>query len=596
MLFINHVNLNLGKRKLLDDLSFSLLESDRVALVGQNGVGKSTFLKVLLGEVQPDLGKVEYKAGLRLGVLRQEPSFDDTLTVWQLMQQAAKPHEEEAYQSDYRIEKVLSRLGVKARHEKLNSLSGGERRRADLARLLLEEPDIYLLDEPTNHLDTAAITFLAEELKSTAKPVLFVSHDRYFIDMVATKIAELEGGKLYAHPPSYQTFLENKLVRSDIQVRSTHRKERLMAREIAWLRAGTPARTTKQKARIERAEELIDQVKVDVDLQRERIMRLEKAKAKRLAKTILELQDVGYQVGERWLFRHLNLIVVEGECFGIVGHNGAGKTTLMKLMAGTLKPTEGRVVQGPHTAFAFFDQNHTSLDPDDTLGHTLADQSDTVFIGEERVHIASYLERFLFEASDRYRQVSTLSGGEQNRLLLAKLFKTTANCLLLDEPTNDLDMTSLGVLEEALNAHQGVAFIVSHDKAFLDKVCTGIIAFEGDGAVVVYQGDYTTYERLRQKPMHAPKDEPAKAQITKENRSDKKRKRSYHEEREYTVIEAKIHEAEAEKASLQAQLEDGSLFVKDPQAAQNKVTRLHQVESDIERLFARWEELEALGG
>lgn len=596
MLFVNHVKLNLGKRSLLDDISFSLLESERVALVGQNGVGKSTFIRMLLGEVLPDSGKVEYKAGLRIGVLRQEPQFEETMTVLQLMQQVVKPHAEDEYQSDYRIEKVLSRLGVKARHEKLNELSGGERRRADLARLLLSEPDVYLLDEPTNHLDTAAISFLAEELKATTKPVLFVSHDRYFIDSVATKIVELEGGKLYSHPPSYQLFLENKLIRSDIHERSTHRKERLMAREIAWLRAGTPARTTKQKARIDRAEDLIEQVKVDVDAQRERIMRLEKAKAKRLAKTILELQDVGYKIGDRWLFRHLNFIVVEGERFGIVGHNGAGKTTLMKLMAGALEPTEGRVVQGTHTSYAFFDQNRSSLHPDDTLNTTLADHGDTVCIGEQRLHIASYLERFLFDGSDRFRQVSTLSGGEQNRLLLAKLFKTTANCLLLDEPTNDLDMTSLGVLEEALNAHHGVAFIVSHDKAFLDKVCTGIIAFEGDGAVVVYQGDYTTYERLRQKPIHTPKDEPAKVQITKENRSDKKRKRSYHEEREYAGIEAKIHEAEAEKAELQEQLEDGSLFVKDPQAAQNKVTRLHQVESDIERLFARWEELEALGG
>ncbi len=600
MLFIKDISLNFGPRQLFRRLSLSLLEGERVAFVGQNGMGKSTLLKVLCGEIEPDEGKVEYRSGLRIGMLAQEPRFDGKQSVWEVMQQVARPHTEDEYNTDYRIERVLSKLGVRARDEKIETLSGGERRRVDVARLLLSEPDVYLLDEPTNHLDVSAIAFLADMLKSGLKPVLFISHDRNFIDTVATKIIELDKGEMYSHPVPYQAFMESKFIRTDINLKTAHKRDRIMARELAWLRAGTPARTTKQQARIGRAEELIEQVSKDMVENRERIMRVQRAKAGRLAKTILELRDVGYKIGDRQLFSNVNLIVVEGERFGIIGPNGVGKTTLMKLMTGELTPTTGEVIRGPHTEFALFDQNRALLNPNDTLSKTLADHGDTVIVGDERIHIASYLERFLFDPSDMYRHVSTLSGGEQNRLLLAKLFKTSANCLLLDEPTNDLDLTSLGVLEEVLGALKGVAFIVSHDRVFLDRVCTGIIAFEPNGKIEIYQGSYSTYERLKAEKLKestralsldpSPTSGRGEAEIGK----TKKRKRSYNEEREYATIEEMIQKTEQERDSLSAQIADGSLFASDAKKAQEIMKKIAELETKIESLYLRWEELENL--
>ncbi|MES2503800.1 MAG: ABC-F family ATP-binding cassette domain-containing protein [Myxococcota bacterium] len=583
MLSATNISLSFGSKLLFKGLSFSLLPGERVALVGQNGAGKSTFLKLLTGQLELDAGSIDKAKGKRIGFLTQEPQLE-------LEQSVVHALRHGFHGEDYQIEEVLSRLHIKARDEKIKTLSGGERRRVDLARVLLEEPDIFLLDEPTNHLDLGAIKFLVDYFKATNKPLLFISHDSAFIDEVANRIVELDSAKFFAHEGSYATFIENKLIRSDIEGRTLHRKDRLMARELAWLRAGTPARTTKQSARISRAQDLIGEVSAEFERTRLKQVEIEKTKNKRLAKTILEFKNLGFEP----LFKGLNLIVTAGQRYGILGPNGSGKTTLLSAISGTREATEGEIIRGPHTQIIQFDQNRAQLDPNKSLKETLADQGETVFVEDRPVHIASYLERYLFSPSDQNRKVSTLSGGEQNRLLLAKLLKHGANCLLLDEPTNDLDTATLGVLEERLDSHEGVAFIVSHDRRFLDRVCTDMLVFEG-GVITHYAGSYSTYERLVAeggKPSSAFADATADKPTSSSGQDArvKKPKRSFKEQQEYASIEADVLAVETRKGELEALLSDPAKYAEYGAYAKE----LKAVESKVEKLYERWQYLESL--
>ncbi|MBL4817893.1 MAG: ABC-F family ATP-binding cassette domain-containing protein [Deltaproteobacteria bacterium] len=574
MLSANNIKLSFGSKLIFDQVSFSLLPGERVALVGQNGAGKSTFFKLLAGQLEPDAGSVDLAKAKKIGFLTQTLGLDLEHSVEEALKHGFQGE-------DYRIEEVLSRLHIKARSEKIKNLSGGERRRVDLARVLLEEPDIFLLDEPTNHLDLGAIKFLVDTFRATNKPLLFISHDSAFIDEVATRIVELDSGKFFAHEASYAQFIENKLIRSDIDQKTLHRKDRLMARELAWLRAGTPARTTKQQARISRAQDLIQEVADEFERTRPKQVEIEETKNKRLAKTILELKDLSFEP----LFKNLNLIVTAGQRYGILGPNGSGKTTLLSLISGSRQATSGEIIRGPHTEIIQFDQNRAQLDPEKSLKETLADQGDMVFVEEKPIHIAGYLDRYLFSSADQNRKVSTLSGGEQNRLLLAKLLKHGANCLLLDEPTNDLDSTSLAVLEERLNSHKGVAFIVSHDRRFLDRVCNQMLVFE-DRKITNYPGNYTSYERLRPSPDF----EKSKSPSPTRRGERTKVKRSFNEEREYAGIEKQVLEAEAKKEELEAILSDPARYQEHTKHAAN----LREIESKIEHLYERWQYLESL--
>jgi ATP-binding cassette subfamily F protein uup len=626
MLVAQNLALSYGGRELFKELSLSVIDGERVALLGENGVGKSTLLKVLAKEIEPDSGRVDTSTGQTIGHLRQSPDLDENATVYEAVKAGLAPlldriakhqalcdtiseanpaqhakleaqisqltheiDERGGFDVESRISRAITRYHAPDASRIVKTLSGGEKRRVDLARLMLSAPDIYLLDEPTNHLDVETIQFLGESLKASNKSVVFISHDRAFIDQVATRILELDRGQFYSHLPPYSNFIENKVTRTDIQARTAHRKERMMARELVWLRASAPARTTKAEARIQSANQLMTDVQNEMQAIKERRARIEASKTKRLAKTILELKDVGFAYGDRVLFEHLNLLPVSGECFGIVGANGSGKTTLLSLLAGTLKPTSGEVVRGLHTQIAVFDQHRAALNPEWSLQKTLAGDGDHVFVGEQRIHIASYLERFLFSGSDANRKVSTLSGGEQNRLLLAVLFKSGANCLLLDEPTNDLDVTTLGVLEEAVLNHDGVVFVVSHDRQFLDRVCTGIIAF--DNGVAVYQGNYSTYERLKPAPANIVE---AKVIVPRESAPKKKTKRSFNEEREYQQILASIEAKELEKSQIDAELTQGVIFKNDPKKAHDMVSKSEVLEREIASLYQRWQVLDEM--
>lgn len=620
-------------------MSLSLLPKDRVALVGQNGVGKSSLLKLLAGE-PADSGLVETNKKTKIGFLKQNPQLDNDKTVVETVRFAIEEHLAEialhqrlcdelaamaagpdkdqlvkkinalahkienqgGFDVDFWVERVLTRLGVKARAQKVGTLSGGERRRVDLARILLSAPDIYLLDEPTNHLDIEAISFLVETFKKSTSAVLFVSHDTRFVDELATRIIELADGKLYTHNPPFANYLENKLVRELIDTRSMHRRERLMVSELAWLRAGTPARTTKQNARIDRAYELINQVAKDQQSEHKKRLAMQMGESKRLGHTIIELDHINAQFGDRVLFRDFSLKVTKGQRYGILGPNGCGKTTLLSILAKKTSPSSGIVIYGKNTEVMEFDQQRQQLNQEATLKETLADHGDYVVIDNHNIHIASYLEKYLFDAGDANRKVSTLSGGEQNRLLLAKLFRHNANCLLLDEPTNDLDVTSLAVLEEVLLAYEGVIFVVSHDRKFLDRICTFIIAFEplfnNESKCIVYPGNYSDYlylKRLAESKIDSNKNEDTKKPNKPIEKPKIKKRRSYNEEREFQAMEGLIETLEKERADLHQNLADGSLFRTDPKAAEQKLKRLQIVEQEIERLYGRWQALSDLG-
>lgn len=634
MIHAHHLYLSFGSRVILDDISVSVHAKDRVALVGQNGVGKSSLLKLLAGG-ECDGGSVEKAKGVQIGFLKQVPDLDGSLSVLETIRAAMAGHLEAIFEhqrlceelsrvsdastsqklilkideiaqkieqrggfdTDYLVDSVLHRLGIKSKEQIVGTLSGGEKRRVDLARILLQAPDVYLLDEPTNHLDIKAIQFLVETLTKSHAAVLFVSHDRAFVDEVATRVAELEKAKLYFHEPPFANYLENKLVRELTEQQNVHRRERLMANELAWLRAGTPARTTKQSARIERAYELIEQVAKDNEAQRLHQLKLENAKTQRLGNTILELDRVGMAIGDRILFRNFSVKVASRQRYGIVGPNGVGKTTLLSILAAKMVPTWGKVVFGKNTKTLQLDQHREQLNPNATLKETLADHGDYVHVGEQKIHISSYLERYLFSPSDVYRHVSTLSGGEQNRLLLAKMFRHSANCLLLDEPTNDLDVSSLAVLEEMLLDYEGVVFTVSHDRSFLDRVCNAIIAFEPldhrESCLTVYTGNYGDYFRQKiNKENTAQSNSSQNKNIPQKSSPNRvKQKRSFKEEQELQKMEGLIESLEEERTRLNDQLVQTETFKENHPLLQQAVQRLHEIDQEVEKHYARWQEL-----
>ena len=612
MLSAQNISFSYGTRHLLKDISFSLLKGERVALVGQNGEGKSTFMSILEGLTEPDDGTVSVAPGIRVGMLRQEPRFEPGSIVADIVVAGGKDVQ------DYQVDEVLSRLYItKFKDSKVDSLSGGEKRRVDLARVLITKPDILFLDEPTNHLDFESIDYLAAQLKRDATPLLFVSHDRLFVDEVATKIVELHHGKLFTHNPPYSNYLENRLVRVDIDKRTSNRKSQLLKTELAWLRAGVKARSTKQKAHIGRVYDLQDEVGVrKKDIQQKQVA-ISTGEAKRLAKTILEMDYMGFgYLNQQKLFEGLSLKIKAGDRIGIVGPNGSGKTSLLSLVMGKLRATSGKMKVGAHTKFAMFEQHRQSLNQSDSLKQVLCEKGDTVFVGDRPIHIASYLEQYLFDGSDMNRQVKTLSGGEQNRLLLAKLFAQPANFLIFDEPTNDLDATSLAVLEDTLLNLDGAAFIVSHDRSFLDRVCTGVIAFEaapglsreggnpsdieestGPKSQIFYNvGNYSYYLELKKQRDAAAKISQPKTKVDAPTSKPKpKKKRSYNEEREYGQIEEKIGSKEARLEEVQGILNDGKIFTEDRDKAQALTDEMHALEAEIPTLYDRWEELEGIG-
>ena len=613
-----------GVQTILDRASLAVNEGDRIGLVGRNGTGKSTFLRIAAGVAEPDAGQVVRRRELITGYLPQDFQLDDARTVQDNILTGAQAvlaliaeYENQAPESDragdlldrithldgwdveHRVKSLITHLGAPAAERLAGTLSGGEKRRVALARALLARPDLLILDEPTNHLDTESIEWLEDFLQHYPGTCLFVTHDRYFLDRVAGRIVELANGTFYSHQGNYTSFLEGKALRLANEETQDARRQKFLKRELEWVRRGPRARTTKSRDRIDRYHEAAavqgPEAELDVDL----II----PPAPKLANRIIELRDVGIELGGRVLFDHLSLQLEPGQRIGIVGRNGLGKTTLLKIMLGELAPTWGEVLTGTRTQVNYVDQGRVQLDEAKTVFEEVGEGSEWVRLGDENVSIRGYLTRFLFTGERVNSKISLLSGGERSRVVLAKILKRGGNVIVLDEPTNDLDLATLRVLEEALVGFGGTVLAVSHDRYFLNRVCTSMLVFEGDGRLHYDAGNYEDYQAKRASrkvapapaaavkaaaavvPVSVPANRPAAAVA---------RKLGFKETRELAEMETTIQARESEVARLEALFAAPDFYEKHGARWQELQAELDAAKQAVARLYARWEELEAL--
>lgn len=596
---LDQVSVAFGHLPLLDNAAFQIEPGERVAVIGRNGAGKSTLLQVLSGDMRPDSGAVLRQPGVRVARLVQDVPLSADRTVATVVGEglgALDPHDE--WQREHQSDMVMSRLSLPP-DAIVDSLSGGWKRRVLLARALVGAPDLLLLDEPTNHLDVEAITWLESFLAEYRGAVAFVTHDRAFLERLATRIVELDRGRLTSWPGDYATFERKKeewLANEELQ---NARFDKKMAQEEVWLRRGVKARRTRDEGRVKalmqmRAERLerrsrAGQVKLSID------------SADSSGKMVFEAEDVSFSYGgSEATVKGFSTRIMRGDRIGLIGPNGAGKTTLLRLLLGELTPTSGEVRRGANVQIAYYDQQREQLDPDRTVVDTIGDGNDTVTINGSPRHVMGYLQDFLFSPERARSPVRALSGGERNRLLLARLLTRPANTLVLDEPTNDLDLETLELLEQQLVEWPGTLLIVSHDRRFLDNVVTSTIAFEGNGRVDEYVGGYEDYLRQRQAGLTkdvtgTTKNAPGTTKGATGNALKPKKKRSFKEEREYTELPIRIAALEKDHKELQASLADSEFYKKGASVIQQAVDRSAQIEQELLDAMMRWDELDAIG-
>ena len=621
---IENIHLAFGHVPLLDGVDLVLERGERVCLLGRNGEGKSTLLKVIAGELAPDEGKL-YLNGAGIAKLAQEPEFTPGRTVYQsvadglgevgalleryhelAVEVARDPnetllrrleqaqHELEAHHGwslQQRVENVLSRLQLSA-DALTERLSGGWKRRVALAQALVREPDVLLLDEPTNHLDIEAIAWLEEFLLGFGGTLLFISHDRSFVRRLATRIVELDRGRLGSYPGDYDTYVRRKTAELEVEAMEAAKFDKKLAAEEVWIRQGIKARRTRNEGRVRALERL-------------RVERAERRERKGLVKAGV---DVGERSGKRvveaehvslaWEFgkpviHDFSCTILRGDKIGLIGPNGCGKSTLLKLLLGELAPNAGSVEHGTKLQTAYFDQLRAQLDPEQPVFDVIARGSDFIVVDGRRKHVMSYLGDFLFPPARARSPVKSLSGGERNRLLLARMFTKPANLLVLDEPTNDLDLETLELLESLLVEYEGTLLLVSHDRAFLDNVVTSTFVFEGDGRVVEYVGGYEDWQRVaRQQTQPSPPPPAAKPLEKTAPQPKPQRKPSYNEQRELAELPARIEALENELAEVQEQTARADFYKQDSTVVNETLQRLQQLEQELEQAYARWEELE----
>jgi ATP-binding cassette subfamily F protein uup len=634
LLSANELSLSFGHQLLLEGVTLAVAPGEKVGLVGRNGCGKTCLLKILAGDMNPDAGEISRRRGLRIGYLPQEFELDGTKTVLQNIEAGAADliewlHRYETGQGteaelgeilhniehadgwnlSNRIRAEADALGVPPLDTLVATLSGGEKRRVALCRALASQPDLLLLDEPTNHLDAETIRWLENCLREFPGAVIFVTHDRYFLDVIATRVVEIADGRAYSHPGNYTAYLESKSIRQGIAEQSERRRQRFLKVELAWVRSGARAQRTKAQHRMRGYYELAGQEAPP----EEREMDLLIPPAKDIGNTVVDFENAGAKVGggadERWLFRHLELSLKPGQCTGVIGRNGVGKTTLLRMCLGERAPDEGTAKTGRQVKFNYVDQSRMQLDDTKTVIEQISDGGETVLFGEERLSARGYLRRFLF-ADDRANEpISKLSGGERARLMLAKVLKRGGNMIVLDEPTNDLDLPSLRMLEEALVDFAGSVLVVSHDRYFLDRICDQIVAFEDGGGVFVQPGNYSYYlekklereQRLKEPKWEAlrreavPKKGTPPAARPEPPPAARPRKLSFKEQRELDGMEATVLAAEKRTAEIQATLNDANFYATRGGDASRLIDELEQTNAEITRLYARWAELDAIG-
>lgn len=590
-------------RPLFDSISFTINSGDRVGVIGPNGAGKSTLFKILANQMEPDEGSITRTKGLRIGVLDQVPVFDPKKTVYETVTENIA--DRDAWESVGRAHEICSRLGLDLLTEglesKMGKLSGGWQKKAVLARELAMEPDLLLLDEPTNHLDLDSILWLEEYLERQPFAVLTVTHDRYFLDRVSTRILELDRRNefgLLSIEGNYSDYLETKeRLLKDQSVKETVLKN-ILRRETEWVRRGAKARTTKQEARIKRHGELAAEVSEVATRNQTREVRLDFQNTERAPKKLLEAKQISQILGGQSLFSGLDVILRPGFRLGLLGPNGCGKSTLIRTLLGDLKPTSGEVIRSEALQVAYFEQNRDSLDPELSLQKTICPSGEFVDFRGARIHIRSFLDRFLFSAEQATMPIGKLSGGEQSRVLLAKLMLEPANVLVLDEPTNDLDLQTLGVLEECLIEFNGAVLLVTHDRYFLDRVSTQILAFDVTASDpkkrIIPFADLFQWEEWRDERDDLIKSrEKNSKNVAGQAEKKSKRKFGYKEEQEYIKMESQIHALETEVAALTAAVQDPKI-VSDSKRLLEATQTLALKSEELDRMFERWAELEAL--
>ena len=614
LITLQDAQLAFGHVPLLDHTDFALEAHERVGLMGRNGTGKSSLLKILAGLEKPDDGILQVQGGVRVAYVPQEPVLDMEHTIFEAasagMQEAQTLRDRylsgdadadlDAIQSrlealdgwnwEQRVEETLQRLHLDG-SQRVGNLSGGQRKRVALAQALVSRPDVLLLDEPTNHLDMDSITWLEELLLAYRGSVITISHDRAFLDRVATRMVELDRGRLLSYPGNfaqYQTLKEEQLTQEAV---INAKADKLLAQEEVWIRRGVEARRTRAQGRINRLQELRSSRAQRRDALGQ--VKLEVASGAPSGKIVADLEGVSKSFARpdgsmRTLVRNFTSTILRGDKIGLIGPNGAGKTTLLKLILGELEPDQGTVKLGTNQSVAYFDQMRDQIDLNATLEDFISPGSEWIEIGNKRTHVKSYLSDFLFSPARANAPVRTLSGGERNRLLLARLFARPANVLVLDEPTNDLDIDTLELLEDLLQQYEGTVFLVSHDRRFLDNVVTSTLVAEGDGLWREYVGDVqdwlTQSNRAAQvaakasAPVASNKDAGKTQAVAAPASAPSKRKLSYKEQREMDGLPQQIAALESEQAELEAALDSGTLYAQDPGLAAQKSQRLAQVE------------------
>ncbi|HCA4712972.1 TPA: ABC-F family ATP-binding cassette domain-containing protein [Enterococcus faecium] len=608
-----------GEKDLFDQISFLVHEKDRIGLIGTNGTGKTSLLNIIAGidSSDGDRQTVFYPTDYRIGYLSQAAEFSDELTVLQAVFQGNSPliqtvrayeealielgengedpdvqkryakaeeqmNKEDAWNTDTNAKIILQKLGISELDKKISTLSGGQKKRVSLAQVLIDEPDLLLLDEPTNHLDYEAIEWLENYLKQYRGALLMVTHDRYFLDRVANRIFELSFGKLYEYKGNYEAYVLEKAERDRVEVEQEEKRKRLYKQELAWMRAGVQARGTKQQARINRFEDLKEnlyQVNQEDDLE------LNLA-TQRLGKKVLEIKDGSYRINDQTLLEHLDLLIQSRERLGITGKNGAGKSTLLNILAGRIPLDSGTMSIGETVHLAYYTQENEEMAPDKRMIAYLQEAAEEAKTADgSQIGVAELLERFLFPRFMHGTLIGKLSGGEKRRLFLLKLLIQQPNVLLLDEPTNDLDIATLTILEDYFRSFPGAVITVSHDRYFLDKVADKLLVFQGNGKQELYYGNMSSY-LLKQKETQQPA-EKAKPKIQSKEPAEKK-KLSYMEQKEWETIEDEIAELEEKISLLQEEMNhQGDNFTR-LQELQNDVS---ETEAQLEEKMARWEYL-----
>lgn len=576
---------------MLEDVSLEIRPGERLGLIGRNGAGKSTLMKIVAGEVPCDRGEIQRQSGIRLEMLPQEVPASIPGTVESILKEALESMEMTEWEKDAALDRVVRGIGLKT-EVSFDSLSAGMKRRVLLARALIRQPDVLCLDEPTNHLDIEAIDWLERFLLQFKGAILFTTHDRVFLQKLATRILDLERGQLMSWDCDYQTYLERKEAWLQGEARQQAAFDRKLSEEEAWIRQGIKARRTRNEGRVRALEAMREAHRA----RRKRMgnARFEIEEAERSGEKVIVAEQVSFGYGEKLVVRDFSEWIMRGDKIGIIGPNGVGKTTLIRLLLGELSPRSGSVRHGTGLQIAYFDQLREQLDPEARVQDCIADGNETVEINGRRRHVLSYLRDFLFLPDRARSKVKSLSGGERNRLLLARLFTRPFNLLVMDEPTNDLDLETLELLEELLLQYQGTLLLVSHDRAFLNHVVTDLLVMEGDGRVQTFVGGYDDYVAWKRQSAAEMVAKPVVSAAASATEARRPRKLSNRERSELESLPQIIEALEKEQHELTAKLGDPSFYQTNSESVREIQARLAAIEEEIVERFARWEELEAL--